>query len=107
MTPAERHARNLASLAELEAEDAAATPGPWRYEFAYADQEDTDKRFVVSMRNRNPAVLALIRGVLERHAPLQVGTKFYCGSCSTRLHAGPWPCADYLAAENALGVGHE
>jgi hypothetical protein len=79
VTPTERHARNLARVAELEAEGRLFEP-----------------------------YLALIRGVIERHAP---DTGFYedhpevphCAWCTDPAFT-PWPCADYLAAENALGV---
>ncbi|MCU0297316.1 MAG: hypothetical protein MUF33_02210 [Candidatus Nanopelagicales bacterium] len=91
-TPTERHARNLARLAELEA---IRTPRPW---WVPVGEFDRDIR---------PAVLALIRGVIERHRPSDI----YPGECSAHLASNlggvTWPCADYLAAENALGVGDE
>jgi hypothetical protein len=75
MTPSERHARNLARVAELT--DEGAVVGPF------------------------PAVLALIRGVIERHAPQD--SNVWCLACDLPHE----DCADYLAAENALGVGDE
>jgi hypothetical protein len=133
VTPAERHARNLARVAELEAEDAAATQGPWEQvaRLGLIDQvagdgievtprgvncmaycyggtaermtaENAD--LIVSMRNRNPAVLGLIRGVIERHTPQQHAPG-YCYWCPAE--GDYFPCADYIEAENALGVGDE
>jgi hypothetical protein len=64
-------------------------------------------------RDIRPAVLALIRGVIERHAPQEtLAHSFVCSSCflNGRAHLRVltyFPCADYLAAENALGVGDE
>jgi hypothetical protein len=216
MTPSERHARNLARLAELEAEDAATAPGPceqaaarfaeeyeaqwgcepsWYEVMGHLSREasgtsieltlravqsaceravakathhlatpdvprktsefraETDLAYLVldllkeapvpAMRNRNPAVLALIRGVIERHAPTEcwlhatieaadvndlsdlesapqtvhvlyddndqpIGEppdlRTVCEGCGVPREI-PWPCPDYLAAENALGVG--
>jgi hypothetical protein len=76
----ERHARNLARVAELEAEGRLFEP-----------------------------YLALARGVIERHAPIPRYPDLcsHCREGTYSVEASDFPCADYLAAENALGVGDE
>jgi hypothetical protein len=118
--PAERHTRNLARLAELELQLADATTTPWcrplddpfilvtcpdDHEIVSAASR-VDVALICNTVNSLPAVLALIRGVIERHAPQQHApghdSYYWCPA-----EGDYFPCADYLAAENVLGVGDE
>jgi hypothetical protein len=70
------------------------------------DTRDHDAALIVASRNAWPASLALVRLVVETHAP--EFTPFgppHCDTCSAAATEWVrWPCRDYRAAAAVVGI---